>query len=240
MKCNSCGEQLEGPMNFCKFCGVRAETDLRQIHYQNLGQNSSMPCPECANALDVIEFDIGAKIEIERCAKCYGMFFNPGEMQVLLDSQTNPFVWLDFIQKTKISEDLELRRTLIYRKCPICSERMSPVNFGGKSGVILDSCGTHGAWLGCGNLRKLIEWWRAGGKLLYQQNEAKRVKNFYDRDCQTKQQRRPGKSLVPTQTYEPSTLAEGVSLLPDSIDFLTDTTDFLTDIVVGILSAITD
>jgi Zn-finger nucleic acid-binding protein len=52
---------------------------------------------------------------------------------------------------------------------------MSPHNFGGKSGVILDRCGTHGFWLDGGEYRRLAEWWRAGGKLIYQDNEAERT-----------------------------------------------------------------
>ena len=199
-----------------------------------------MPCPECATPLDVIECDIGAKIGIERCLKCYGMFFNPGEILILLDSQTNPFVWLDPIQLKQISEDFEQERNVTYRKCPICKERMSHVNFGGHSGVILDSCGTHGAWLGAGNLRRLMEWWRAGGKLLYQQNETERVRNFHDWGYQTKQRCGSGKSPKPTQNYEPPIYAEGASLLPGSIDFITDVADFLPNVVMSIISKVMD
>jgi Zn-finger nucleic acid-binding protein len=56
---------------------------------------------------------------------------------------------------------------------------MSPSNFGGRSGVILDHCGTHGVWLEGSELRRLAEWWRAGGKLIYQQHEAERTKQLY-------------------------------------------------------------
>jgi hypothetical protein len=41
-------------------------------------------------------------------------------------------------------------------------ERMSHLNFGGSSGVVIDSCGTHGVWLQSTELRQLMEWWRAG------------------------------------------------------------------------------
>ena len=61
----------------------------------------------------------------------------------------------------------------------MCSERMSHLNFGGRSGVIIDRCGTHGVWLEGSELRRLTEWWRAGGKLIYQQHEAERVKKLY-------------------------------------------------------------
>jgi Zn-finger nucleic acid-binding protein len=184
-------------MTFCPFCGVRADIDLRQIHFRDLGQDGSMPCPQCTTPLGVIEFDTEPKIEIERCGSCFGLFFNPGEMESLLDAQTNPLIWLDPPQLRQISADYDEQRAIVYRKCPKCAERMSHINFGGHSGVILDSCGTHGVWLGSSNLRRLTEWWRAGGKLLYQQNEAERVKRMYDSGYLNKSKSSGGVFMMP-------------------------------------------
>lgn len=167
-------------MTYCPFCGVRQDVNLRQIHFRDLGFNPSMACPECTTQLTVIEFSTEPAIQIERCPTCFGLFFNPGEVEALLDAQTNPLVWLDPVQLNQIAADFEEERVIIYRKCPTCSERMSHANFGGHSGVILDYCGTHGVWLDGSKLRRLTEWWRAGGKLIYQQNEEKRVKKLYE------------------------------------------------------------
>ncbi len=166
-------------MSFCPFCGVRADIDLRQIHFRDLGKDTSMACPQCTTPLGVIEFETEPRIRIERCTTCHGMFFNPGEIESVLDAQTNPLVWLDSFQIQQIVGDFGHEREIFYQKCPMCAERMSHVNFGGHSGVILDRCGTHGIWLEGSKLRQLTEWWRAGGKLIYQQNEADRVKRLY-------------------------------------------------------------
>jgi Zn-finger nucleic acid-binding protein len=107
------------------------------------------------------------------------MFFNPGEIESLLDAQTNPLVWLDPVQIQQIADDFGHERGTFYQKCPMCAERMSHVNFGGRSGVILDRCGTHGIWMEGSKLRRLTEWWRAGGKLAYQQHETNRVQRLY-------------------------------------------------------------
>lgn len=179
MECDSCGGPLAGPMTFCPSCGVRQDVNLRQIHFRDLGADASMPCPHCVTPLDVIEFDIEPKVRIERCKTCYGTFFNPGELELLLDAQTNPLVWLDPVQLQQIADDFRGEREIIYRKCPMCAERMSHINFAGRSGVILDRCGTHGFWLEGSELRRLTEWWRAGGKLIHQQHEATKVKRMY-------------------------------------------------------------
>ena len=180
VKCNSCGGRLEGAMNFCAFCGVRQEIDLRQVHFRDLGANLSMPCPCCeGTTLGVIEFDLEPKVSIERCQTCYGMFFNPGELEYLLEARIHPTVWLDIEGLNQIAADFGHDNEVRYRKCPMCAEWMSRVNFGGRSGVILDQCGTHGVWLDGGELRRLTEWWRAGGKLLYQQHQEQRTKLLY-------------------------------------------------------------
>lgn len=179
MKCANCGGALAGTMTFCPYCGVRQEIDLRQVHFRDLGSGRALACPSCEAALVEIEFDITPALRVERCTACHGMFFNPGELQALLDAQTNPLVWLDPEQLGQIAVDYGFGHEVVYRKCPVCAERMSHVNFGGRSGVILDRCGTHGVWAEGGELRRLAEWWRAGGKLVFQQHEAGKARQWF-------------------------------------------------------------
>ncbi|MCP5543694.1 MAG: zf-TFIIB domain-containing protein [Akkermansiaceae bacterium] len=193
MKCVNCGGALEGTMTFCPYCGVRQDIDLRQIHFRDMGTDASQPCPSCETPLSVIEFDTTPPMRVERCGACNGMFFNPGELEALLDHQTNPLVWLDNVQLQQISSDFGFQHEVVYRKCPLCAERMGHVNFGGRSGVVLDRCGTHGVWVEGGELRRLTEWWRAGGKLIFQQNEADKTKKLF--------QERP-KPVPPTGSIE--------------------------------------
>ena len=186
MKCTSCSGRLEGSMTFCPFCGVRQDVNLRQIHFRDLGSDASLPCPHCTTPLGVIEFDSEPKVHLERCTTCFGTFFNPGELEVLLDAQTNPLVWFDPAQIEQIQLAGPQEEELVYRKCPKCAEWMSRVNFGGHSGVVIDRCVAHGVWLEGSELRRLTEWWRAGGKLIYQQNEAARAKRIYDAKAELK------------------------------------------------------
>lgn len=175
MKCKECSGRLEGVMTFCPYCGVRQDIDLRQIHFRDLGADESLPCPVCETALNVVAFDTEPEVRVERCPTCFGSFFNPGELEFLLEQKTNPFVWIDLQQIEQIATDFGYQHEIIYRKCPMCAERMSHLNFGGSSGAILDQCGTHGLWVEGGELRRLMEWWRAGGKHIHQQAEMKRA-----------------------------------------------------------------
>lgn len=180
MKCVSCGGALKGAMNFCPYCGVRQDIDLRQLHFRDLSaEGASLPCPECQLPLQLIEVATHPPMKIERCVTCFGMFFNPGELEAVLHQQTEAAVRFDSLMLEQISADFGHRHEVIYRKCPMCFERMSHFNFGGRSGVILDRCGTHGLWLDGGELRRLAEWWRAGGKLIHEKYEAERVGRLF-------------------------------------------------------------
>ncbi len=181
-------------MTFCPFCGVRQDIDLRQVHFRDLGTDASMLCPECSVPLGVIEMEAQPPLRIERCGTCHGAFFNSGELEASLEAQTNPLVWIDHVQLEQIAADFGYTHEVTYRKCPMCEERMSHLNFGGRSGVILDRCGTHGVWVEGGELRRLAEWWRAGGKHLHQQNEAEKAREI--RASLSRMKRLPGPGKV--------------------------------------------
>ena len=114
-------------------------------------------------------------MQIERCASCYGLFFNPGELEALLETKVDKAVWVDGQRLQEIAQNYGYNHVVEYLKCPLCEERMSHINFGGKSGVIVNRCGAHGVWLQGGELRHLMEWWRVGGKHLHQKNELEKL-----------------------------------------------------------------
>src|SRR5439155_12887026 len=50
-----------------------------------------------------------------------------------------------------------------YLPCPRCGELMNRLNFAHASGVIIDICQPHGIWFDKDELRRIIEFIRAGG-----------------------------------------------------------------------------
>lgn len=229
MQCHQCGGALAGAMTFCPYCGVRQDIDLRQIHFRDLGTRADMTCPSCESTLTLIEFDTTPPVQVEHCGNCHGMFFNPGELQALLDEQTNPLVWLDTVQINQIAQDYGHHHQVVYRKCPTCSERMSHINFGGRSGVILDRCGTHGLWAEHGELRRLTEWWRAGGKLIFQMDEADKTKKLFA-------ERPTPRSHVPGSIESPDTFQDWSPTNPGGAP---DVPNWLT-ILAAVASAVID
>ena len=93
-----------------------------------------MACPERTTPLGVIKFETERLRIRDRALHEVPMrtSFNLGEIESLLDAQTNPLVCLDPVQIQQIADDYSATsaRSSI-QKCPMCGERMSHVNFGG-------------------------------------------------------------------------------------------------------------
>jgi len=58
-----------------------------------------------------------------------------------------------------------------YVPCPVCKALMNRVNFAKCSNVIVDVCRTHGTWFNEDELRRIVEFLRAGGMDLARQRE---------------------------------------------------------------------
>lgn len=172
-RCTNCNAPLPDGSLLCAYCGDRNDIDLKGIHYYTNHENDSpRACPRCDVRLKTIDLKLNGKFLIDRCDQCLGLFFDPGELEALLEATvTNVFL----IDKSGL-DGINLRREpdqypISYIKCPVCSGLMHRVNFGTRSGVIIDRCKAHGVWLDGGELRHLFEWMKLGGKLLDQQRQ---------------------------------------------------------------------
>ena len=157
----------------CSYCKTRQDVDLAIINRYTIEKpESGRICPRCHKPLQVIDLRLGEKFYIERCEDCLGLFFDPGELEALLDKAvTNVHEIdrqrLDEIQNVKRSSEYPLS----YIDCPVCNKLMNRINFGSRSGVIADKCRDHGLWLDGGELRQILEWVKAGGDLYHQQKQ---------------------------------------------------------------------
>jgi Zn-finger nucleic acid-binding protein len=100
------------------------------------------------------------------------LFFDPGELEALLEATVNNVFLIDRSGLDTINQNRPPEQyPIAYIKCPVCSQLMNRVNFGVRSGVIIDRCKAHGIWLDGGELRHLMEWMKLGGKLLDQERQ---------------------------------------------------------------------
>ena len=96
MDCVNCGAPLAPKSNVCRFCGTLNDTDLRALQ-QNArkGPASDRLCPRCNVAMQTMDLGLEGGLLIERCDKCLGIFFDPGELESVIDSSMSPVYRID-------------------------------------------------------------------------------------------------------------------------------------------------
>lgn len=110
-----------------------------------------MLCPICKVDLIVVEYK---RIELDHCLKCRGVWFDSGELELLLRgvlSETG--AKLDYRE----AKALEARR-----RCPVCGRKMDKVVVGQDPEVLVDVCPAgDGLWFDGGELAQLVRQRRA-------------------------------------------------------------------------------
>lgn len=166
MNCVHCGAPLPAKTIRCPYCDALNDVDLRTMQ-QNLGKEaaSDRKCPRCDMLMKSVDLGIDGTFYIERCDRCLGLFFDPGELEHVLDVSTQPPDQADRELLNAMVEEGHINqgRPVKYVKCPVCHELMNRKVYGAKSGVIVDICRDHGVWLDGGELAQLVKWANAGG-----------------------------------------------------------------------------
>ncbi|SHE19864.1 zf-TFIIB domain-containing protein [methanotrophic endosymbiont of Bathymodiolus puteoserpentis (Logatchev)] len=209
-RCKSCSAPLLANTNRCQYCAVRNDVDLHAKHdFSIYKQASDRICPHCEQTLQTIQLQLDDILFIERCADCFGLFFDLGELETLLNHAVNGVQSINLVHLDNINIDrYQKNRPVKYIKCPVCQEFMRRTNFAQKSGVIVDSCRAHGLWLDSGEVTHLMEWKKMGGQLLHDQKQRK------------KPLKRPLKSNRELDTFHSSITKEKIGLETDLLDML--------------------
>lgn len=117
---------------------------------------SALSCPSCKHRLQAFAGTSGA---LQDCPQCGGQFVENALLKDLLERKQV----MGQLVPSALRQSNPLDQPVTYRRCPSCDEHMQRRNFGGKSGIIVDTCYRHGVWFDQGELPRILEWVRAGG-----------------------------------------------------------------------------
>ncbi|MCQ8181165.1 zf-TFIIB domain-containing protein [Methylomonas sp. SURF-1] len=166
--CMQCSAPLPANTQVCRYCGVRNDMDLlgrQAVRVADAGVKRQ--CPNCAIGLQTVALSREGTLHIERCSECFGLFFDPGELEVLLEDSVAPVADFNLPLLQNINrERYQADRPVKYLKCPVCQVLMNRMLYGYQSGVVVNRCKGHGVWLDNGQISHLLEWKKAGGQLL--------------------------------------------------------------------------
>ncbi len=111
-----------------------------------------MICPACKDDMMVVEYH---NIELDYCNTCKGVWFDSGELELLLKSYEleEPTAFFDNILRSQEALSSEKKR-----KCPICGRKMKKAVIGGEPEILIDVCSdNHGLWFDGGEVAQLLK-----------------------------------------------------------------------------------
>ena len=110
-----------------------------------------MDCPACKGVVVVVEYE---RIELDYCTKCYGVWFDAGELELLearlgLEGGALSVNEIMALPEEKVSEKS--------RRCPICRKKMKKVYIGSHPKVLIDVCPRgDGLWFDSGEVSQVL------------------------------------------------------------------------------------
>ena len=149
---------------FCARCG-------RELELEPLLDATDAPCPRCGKPLRVAQPGAGSLTDeldglavLHECVACGGVFLDNASLRRVLSRpgrQASTTGAPSLHGTPAISGAMP--DPVRYLNCPLCNELMNRVNFGRRSGVIVDVCAPHGTWFDAGELTSAIEFAAGGG-----------------------------------------------------------------------------
>jgi Zn-finger nucleic acid-binding protein len=136
---------------FCSHCGALQNRTEAEPGAQRL-------CPRCQTDMEAIT--IGASHLLE-CANCEGVWADAATLEQISTEREQQAAVLGMAGPHV--EPGELEKNIRYLPCPVCRNLMNRLNFARCSFVIVDVCKPHGTWFDKDELRRSVEFIRAGG-----------------------------------------------------------------------------
>jgi len=108
-----------------------------------------MKCVVCKEPMIVVEHE---NIELDYCDNCHGIWFDAGEVELLMETMGLEAAGLDSLHlapEAKSSEEV--------RRCPICNKKMKKVALGREPVLLIDVCPQEdGLWFDSGEVGQLV------------------------------------------------------------------------------------
>jgi Zn-finger nucleic acid-binding protein len=150
--CPQCFGMIFLGAKYCSHCGAavnRTEANAKTVR----------PCPRCK--VNTKAVTIGTT-NLRECPKCEGVWADTETLQRLYADREQQAALLGVAVPLPASLNAPWEK-VVYRPCPVCLQLMNRVNFARCSTVIVDVCQKHGTWFDKNELRRIVEFIRAGG-----------------------------------------------------------------------------
>jgi Zn-finger nucleic acid-binding protein len=153
ISCPSCFGMMFLGARFCSHCGASAARAVAN-------PTAAERCPRCRVDMKAVVIGI---CELRECPKCEGLWGDKDTLQQIYTDREKQAAVLGMPQILKLDLTGTVERNIRYVPCPVCKSLMNRVNFARCSHVVVDVCAKHGTWFDKDELRRIVEFIRAGG-----------------------------------------------------------------------------
>jgi len=151
--CPSCFGMMFIGAKFCSHCGAgMARTELDEA--------PTRLCPRCRTTMKAVV--IGSR-HLRECPTCEGLWVDASSLEQICADREKQAAILGWTGQGSAAESGAIEKNIRYLPCPDCQKLMNRVNFANYSNVVVDVCKAHGTWFDRDELRRVIEFIRAGG-----------------------------------------------------------------------------
>ena len=151
--CPSCFATIFIGAKFCSHCGAKADRG-------ESASPASLACPRCRAEMRAVA--IGGA-DLSECPRCGGIWADTASFQQICADREHQSAVLGMPTELPAAGPGGAAEFIRYVPCPRCRKLMNRLNFAHCSGVIVDVCKAHGTWFDRDELRRIVEFIRAGG-----------------------------------------------------------------------------
>ncbi|MGB0716644.1 MAG: zf-TFIIB domain-containing protein [Phycisphaerae bacterium] len=169
MKCVYCSTMLSPSATYCTKCGASVNGRKHATPNNQHRRSDNRACPQCHERMQSIDLGIGdTAFFIERCGSCRGMFFDPGELEAVLQH---------YAQHVSRSEHADLKEMYSYlgqretsaescHDCPVCHRCLEQRHLTDRGGITIQTCNDHGTWISGYDVAALLSWAESADRLV--------------------------------------------------------------------------
>jgi Zn-finger nucleic acid-binding protein len=149
--CPFCFGMMFAGAKFCSHCGAKGSR-------VEVAGGEPRRCPRCQVGMNNVTVGTTSLLE---CARCEGIWVDLDTLnQIAADREKQAFV---ANAPASADEPMKVETAIRYVPCPVCQQLMNREQFAHKSHVIVDVCVSHGTWFDKDELRRAVQFIRAGG-----------------------------------------------------------------------------
>jgi Zn-finger nucleic acid-binding protein len=151
--CPSCFGMMFVGEKYCSHCGAKAD---------RIETSDAKPelCPRCRVEMNAV---IIGGTPLRECPRCEGIWADADALEKICQDREKQSAVLGMAAPLATPPPADVEETIHYIPCPVCGELMNRVNFAHCSHVIVNVCSRHGTWFDRDELRRIVEFIRAGG-----------------------------------------------------------------------------